>query len=225
MEIEAPVPVGDADPGSGVSTYWDHLRRQEMEYLLEYENFEATLTPEQRAALGRAAAPDLEDHKALGTRREVMGLERDIAESSIASEDWVFEDSEEDQIRELCPSLPAEEVQALVGRFEGLVDREAARRKAEVLLMLVGHFLDCKNVRLESAALAFAMGLSDVGGCTTMHEWSQRNGVTRAAVSKQAKSWQRKLDLPEGPHMRPESSCASYSAGQKNHWRRREVEK
>ena len=61
-------------------------------------------------------------------------------------------------------------------------------------------------------------------GLGTMQDWALQNGVSRAAVSKVAKFWQRELGLPAGSHMRDEQKCRAYSEAQKQkHWRNRKV--
>lgn len=204
-------------------TYQDHVRQQEVAYVVEFEAFERGLTPEQRALLQGAAAPDLEDHRTMNTRRAVIGVDRDVADSYAASE-WSadFLDSEQDKWREEFPGLSEAEAERLEQKVCGRVEREAEEKRASDLLGLISVLLDCTNLRMQAAALAFAAGLPSVNGFHTMADWAAANGVTRAAISKVAKIWQRRLNLPPGPHLREEKLCEVYAEAQKNnHWRNR----
>jgi len=202
--------------------YFDHCRRSEVAYLLSYEEWERGLSPADRARLGRASTPDLDDRRAMGSKRMVLGLERDVAESSAASEcEWMVEDSAADVLREEFPELSADSAERLASKIEERVEAEAARRKAEALLAITTIFLDCSNLRLQAAGLSFCIGLP-VPGYSTLSEWAAAHGVTRQALSKVARDWHDRLGLPEGPHLRDDSLCESYRAAQlKNHWRRK----
>lgn len=207
-------------------TYQDHVRRQELAYVVEYENFEAGLTPEQRIALGKAAAPDIPDHITSNSKHLVFGISRDISESSIASVDWQeIEDDPVDYWQEELPSISRADEVRLQEIHCAKLAREAEERRAADLLQLISVFLDAGNLRLNAAGLAFAAGLPSVGGCHSMHEWAQAHGVTRVALSKTARLWQKRLNLPPGPHLRADDLCEVYSQAQtKSHWRNRQHE-
>jgi hypothetical protein len=200
------------------------VRRQELAYVVEFENFEAGLTPEQRIALGRSAAPDLECHITSNSRHVVFGISRDISESSIASVDWQeIEDDPVDYWQEELPSISRADAVRLHEIHCAKLAREAEERRAADLLQLISVFLDAENLRLNAAGLAFAAGLPSVGGCHSMHEWAQAHGVTRAALSKVSRQWQKRLNLPPGPHLKDDRLCEVYSEAQtkKSHWRNR----
>jgi len=216
---------------AGVSPYLDHVRRQEMEYLVSYEEFEAGLTAEQRAMLqsSGAAAPDIEFHKTMNSRRITLGLDRDVAESSAASLGWDAEVLLEDPIdvwMDEIPGLNRRQAEEIEARLSGLVERAVAERACSAIISIASAFLDSKNVRLQAAGLAFAAGLPVVGGAHSMQEFASANGVSRQAISKSAKFWQRELKLPPGPHMREEHKCDSYRQAQltKNHWHNKDYE-
>lgn len=202
------------------STYEEHRRRSEAAYLVAYEEFERGLSDSAREALGNAAVPDLEEHKTMNTRRTIIG-DRDVAD--LAWVDWrEIEENPVDIWMERLPSLTLAEAQKLQEIHEALVNSEAEERRAADLVQLVATFLDSSNVRLQAAALAFAAGLPVVSGARTMTEWAAAHGVTKAALSKIARQWQRRLNLPPGPHLKEIELCRKYSKSQnEGHWRRR----
>jgi hypothetical protein len=203
--------------------YLAHVRREELRYLCAYEEWERSLSPEDRAALKGAAAPDIEDYESHNTKREVLGIAADVADSSLAV---------------VLPNLaqeidgPVDELQDLFGLdgvtaakvalwAEQRINREAEHRKARVLVRVAGAFLNASNPKLLSAGLAFASDLAVTAGLGNMQEWASQNGVSRAAVSKVAKKWQEELELPVASHMKGAQACASYAAAQRQkHWRK-----
>jgi hypothetical protein len=80
------------------------------------------------------------------------------------------------------------------------------------------------NVKLLVAGLAYAADLAVTNQLGTMQDWAVRNGLSRAAVLKVAKFWQRELGLPASSHMRGEEKCQAYSEAQtQKHWRKQKV--
>jgi hypothetical protein len=205
------------------STYQDHVRRSDMEYLLSFEEWEKTLSDADRARLRDCAAPDLDSHS-----RSPTGREKDVAESGIASE-WpdmeLAVDRPQDQLMEMFDLTPGQ-AEGLVQFFQVAIDRRAQFEKARVIVKVAGAFLNAPNVKLYAAALAYASDLALTCGMGSMRAWSASNGVTPAAVSKVAKFWRRELNLPQGHHMRSEELSETYRASQTNpekggHWRNR----
>ena len=212
----------DDNPSGG---YFDHVRREELRYLGEFEEWERSLSPADRARLGRAASPDLEDHRSLGTKRIVLGIDRDAAESSAACSDWCFEDSPAAIWQEEFPELDKAGADRLTALFEKRLEEESARRRAEALMAIVSVFLNACNLRLQAGALAFAVGLPNIQGFSTMSEWADAHGVSRQALSKTCKKWQRDLELPPGMYGREEAMCNRYKEAQlRDHWRKRQNE-
>ena len=213
--------------GGNEGTYVDHVRREETAYLVEFEQFERTLSAEDRARLNGAAAPDLEDHYAHSSKRVFVGLDRDAADSYAAAE-WSSPilDRPQDEWREAFPVLSEEDADRLEDMVLARVERDGEEKRAADLLGLIAVFLDAENLRMQAAALAFAAGLPSVNGFHSMADWAAAHGITRAAVSKVAKVWQRRLNLPPGPHLKDEDSCKKYSEAQSHsHWRRQPLEK
>ena len=95
------------------------------------------------------------------------------------------------------------------------IDEEAARRESRAIKAIAGAFLKGTNSKLLAAGPAYESDLSVTSGMGTMQDWARENGVSRAAVSKAAKFWQRELELPTGSHMRDEQKCRAYSEAQR----------
>lgn len=204
-------------------TYVEHARRSEVEYLVSFEEWERSLSPADRARLGRAAAPDLEDHRAMGTKRMVIGLERDAADSSAASYSVDVAGVVDGPAEQLCElaGISMEQARKVVAWADARVEREAADRKSRVVVKVAGAFLNCANAKLMAAGLAYASDLALTTGMGTMNDYAASIAVSRQAVSKVAKFWQRELELAPGSHMRDEEKCAAYSQAQKaKHWRK-----
>lgn len=206
--------------------YFSHVRKQDTDYLIAYEAWENTLTPRERALLGSAAAPQLEDFKAHSSKKVTIGTVGDASDRSAAS----FEpdlagalDGDPENLAEMAGvSLGSAKA---ICRFMAIrIEREAARREAAAIVAIAGAFLKGTNSKLLAAGLAYASDLSVTNGLGTMQDWAMQNGVSRAAVSKVAKFWQRELGLPAGSHMRDEQKCRAYSEAQKRkHWRNQKI--
>ena len=210
------------------SEYADHVRRSDMEYLMEYEKFEASLSVADRELLARsgASAPDLPDHRALSSRRMVLGVDRDVAESSAAafSPDVAEElDTPEEQLAELA-GITLEQARIVVAWGNARAAREVEQQKAWLVVKVGGAFINAANSKLLAAGLAFAADLQQTSGMGTMQDYARTISVSRAAISKVAKWWKQELELPDGAHMRDEAKCRSYSNAQKQkHYRKVQI--
>ena len=206
--------------------YEDHCQRQNLAYLLAFEEWENSLSPRERSLLGRAASPDLEDHRAHTSKREVIGALGDAAERSAASysPDLPKEiDSDSDRLAEIA-GISRKQATVAAVFLQKRIEEEAARREARAITAIAGAFLKGANSKLLAAGLAYASDMAITSGLGTMQDWARENGVSRAAVSKVAKFWQRELGLPAGSHMRDEQKCRAYSEAQKSkHWRNQKV--
>ena len=207
-------------------SYQDHVARERTAYLLAFEEFESSLSAQDRAALGRAAAPELEDHKAHSTKRVVLGAIGDAAERSAASylPDLAEAlDGDAECLAERA-GISLTQAEVIYAYMREKIERESAAREAAAIVTIAAAFLKGANSKLLAAGLAYASDLALTNGMGTMQEWARENSCSRAAVSKVAKVWQRKLNLPAGSHMREESKCRAYSeAQQKKHWRKQKV--
>jgi hypothetical protein len=209
------------DSTSEFSDYDAHVVRQNTLYALAYEEFESSLTPEERSALGKSATPDIEDCRALPTRKVLIGITKDAAESSLASyrPDIATDiDSVQDELLEL--GLPKNVIEALAKWHKERVEREAEASKASLIVKFAGIFLLKSNVRLYAAGLAYAADLAVVYGMGSMDSWAKTHALSRQAVSKVANFWRRELELPGGSHMRDDKTREAYRDAQiNNHWR------
>lgn len=206
--------------------YEDHAQRQNLAYLLAYEEWENSLKPEERALLGRAASPDLEDHRAHTSKREVIGALADAAERPSASYTPSLAqacDSEAEHIAEIA-NIPLQKALIIAVYMRQKIEVEAESRKARVIVRIAGAFLNGANAKSLAAGLAFASDLAVSSNLGTMQDFAKVIAVSRAAISKVAKFWQRELDLPTGSHMRDPEKCRAYSVAQKaKHWRKQKV--
>ena len=92
--------------------------------------------------------------------------------------------------------------------IEERVERRVTEAKCNVIVRVCGVFLKAEsNVKLLVAGLAYAADLAVTNQLGTMQDWAVRNGLSRAAVLKVAKFWQRELGLPASSHMRGEEKC------------------
>ena len=109
--------------------------------------------------------------------------------------------------------------------IEERVERRVTEAKCNVIVRVCGVFLKAgSNVKLLFAGLAYAADLAVTNQLGTMQDWAVRNGLSRAAVSKVAKFWQRELGLPASSHLRGEEKCQAYSEAQtQKHWRKQKV--
>jgi hypothetical protein len=206
--------------------YETHCYRENTRYLLAYEEWEAALSPEERAKLGRAAAPELEDHRAHSSKRMVLGALGDVAERSSASYSVDYAAALDGGASILAErsGISITQAEAVFAFMQERVERESAERESRAIVSIAAAFLKGANSKLLAAGLAFASDLALTNGLGTMQDWARENGVSRAAVSKVAKFWQRQLGLPAGSHMRDEKKCRAYSEAQKTkHWRNKKV--
>jgi hypothetical protein len=99
-------------------------------------------------------------------------------------------------------------------------ERKAENIKVRAVERIVGGFLDCANSKLTAAGLAYASDLALTANLGTMQDYALKIAVSRAAISKNAKFWQRELGLPAASNMRGAEKCRAYSEAQKaKHWR------
>lgn len=115
-----------------------------------------------------------------------------------------------------------------VAFHQEVLEREFKFEQSRVLIetlrlirKIFGIMVVRQNPLLQTYGIAFATGLDFLNGIS-MTEAAKKCSVTRAAVSKSAKEWQRVLNFPPSRHMKSEEACKSYSKTQtENHWRHR----
>ena len=148
---------------SDQSEYFAHVRRQELEYLLAYEEWERSLSSSDRALVGKMAAPDLEDFHARSSKRESLGVVGDAAERSLASytPDLASDIDDETSILAERAGLKAWQAREIYRYIEERVERRVTEAKCNVIVRVCGVFLKAgSNVKLLVAGLAYAADLA-----------------------------------------------------------------
>lgn len=119
-----------------------------------------------------------------------------------------------------CEQKSTLEVRGILTWHHRAAARKAEKIKVRAIKRIVGGFLDCANSKLTAAGLAYAADLALTAGLGTMQDYALKIAGSRAAISKNAKIWQRELDLPAASNMRAAEKCLAYSEAQKaKHWR------
>ena len=202
------------------STYQDHVRRSELEYLTAFEEWENTLSDEQRGMLKEAVAPDLDSHS-----RSPTGIVMDVADSCAAS-DWpdISEavDSDADRLAEQFGIDRAQSFK-LSQEIEKRVADKTAGIEAGLLARIASVFCESPNPKLAAVALSFCAGLNNVY-CLgpSMRAYAKNNGVSVAAISKLACRWIDELGIQNTQHLRsPELRAVFRTAQLEKHWRKR----
>jgi hypothetical protein len=131
------------------------VARERTAYLLAFEEFESSLSAQDRAALGRAAAPELEDHKAHSTKRVVLGAIGDAAERSAASylPDLAGAlDGDAECLAERA-GISLTQAEVIYAYMREKIERESAAREAAAIVTIAAAFLKGANAKLLAAGL------------------------------------------------------------------------
>lgn len=113
---------------------------------------------------------------------------------------------------------------ALIAWCKSEIASAIRTHEAHLLQVIVGGLLAAKNPKLSAAGLAFAANLSALNGLGSQSEYAKDNSVSRSAISKIVKAWQRALGLRASAHQKSEKACAAYSsAATQHHWRNRKA--
>ena len=198
--------------------YTAHVRAQELAYLLAYEEWEKSVSPEERLLLGAAAAPDLDQHSRMQT-----GRADDVASSSRASYTPDVADGLDGPVEDLMEKfgMSSSLARAIEAWSNARVEREAEERKTRTIVRIAGVFLNTSNARLSAAGLAYASDLALTSGLGSMREYAGTIGLSVEMVSKTARWWRAELELPVGSHMKGAGHCKKLSeAQQQKHWRK-----
>ena len=90
------------------------------------------------------------------------------------------------------------------------------------MAIVVGGLIAAKNIRICSAGLAFAAKLAASNGYKSQADYAREHKVSRQALSKATKGWQRSLRLSTSVHQKSESACDTYrDIGKESHVRDR----
>ncbi len=205
--------------------YESHRRRQQRDAEAAHGNWIRRLTPAQRAKLksmGVLEAPD--DSAEVGGHSPWQ--EVDAAESPLAKVDFVPSetlDSPACLLAERFDIPEATAVEILKWHIQSTEDA-LIQRQSDLLAIVVGGLIASKNIRISSAGLAYAAQLDAVNGLGCQADYARSLGVSRSAVSKSVRAWERDLGLQKGPHQKSAAACLTYSEiGKSNHWRSQKV--
>jgi len=179
----------------GADDYIPKQMARDAQHAKDYRTWVASLSPSVRAKL-RSQGIDEPEVSYHGTGMS----DRDLAESSIASEE---------------PDIIGQIDDAAVepGQPIAITDHEALW---DSLRRMLGELLNQKNAKLTLECFAVASGASFMGD--SMTDIARRHGVTRAAVSKRCIDIARQLNLPPSRSMRAEKARGSYQKAQlQNH--------
>ena len=101
----------------------------------------------------------------------------------------------------------------MVGEWHvSVVKHQGMVYQAWVIERLVGGLLNNENVRVAAGGLAFATNLASLNGMGSMTAWAAKSAVTRAAVSKSTKWWERELMHFRSVHMKTPKACLNFRA-------------
>lgn len=208
-------PAGDYD---------QHARKLHRRAVDAHKDWIAKLTPAQREklrSLGVLEPPD--------DRADVSGhspwQERDAAESHYAKIEPESDaiDAPEERLADLF-DIPIPLAKRILAWHRQALSAAIYQREGDLLAVVVGGLLSSKNPRLAAAGLAFATNLDATNGLGSQADFARALRVSRQAVSKVTKAWQRDLGLKPGAAQKSESACAKYSQiGMNSHWRTTKV--
>ena len=209
----------DLDPIDDQDAYVLRQRAKDEHYRRAYDEWIASLSPEERAQLGELGL-DRPSVPGCGTGAP----SRDMAESSLASCDP--EEAQEDGVEaepwpdfsqalerdpEAIPGLPG----GLSGGEGGDSPEPDPELLHDLLRRLVGELIGQDNARLSLECLALVTGLAYCGD--SMTDIAKRHGVTRAAVSKRCVELTRALNLKPSRAMRSVEARQSYRQARMRH--------
>lgn len=195
-------------------------------YESEYNDWIRTMNPEQRRALNAMGVeqPDFADGMVFESKREVRLDARTDHYAGTACDPEPIEDSMEDGLAEQF-GLTARQARGIADWHRGRMEEEQRQAKAFLLQRVVAGLIHPGNVRVRVGALAFATDLAALNGWRTQDEFAKSESVSRQAVSKLTKWWQRQLELMPSRFMKSEEACATYSeAAKKKHWRGKKMQ-
>ena len=170
--------------------YHAHKRREQALYVLAFDEFEQNLTPEQRRMLGSAAVPNIEDTRSHDSRRESLGVSVDLVNGDVLGE-W----NPRPECLASALGVSLEKGCKIFEWHNKAAARSGERIKMWAVIRIAGVSLDCANTRLAAPGLAFEGGLSLQFGLGRIQDCAASMEVSRAAIYKNVKFWQREFDL------------------------------
>lgn len=197
-------------------TYDDHRQRQLAAARVSFTEWLNRLPAKQRVLVKCIGAPEDDAEMANGRAKDVADLPIASYRPDIAS----LVDTLADEIAEKFKIQP-DIVTLLANWMVFEIERQALSFRSNDINKIIGVFIDCQNPKLFSAGLAFAADLAALNGLGTQAAYARSIKLSRAAVSKTTKMWQRLLNLRPSSHMKSEEACQSYSRkATTDHWRK-----
>ena len=204
--------------------YATHARDLHARAKAAHREWVAKLTPKGRAFLERAGllAPP-EDSTEVGGHSPWQSLDAAESPSARTVPDPTECDTPAERIAEAF-DIPLPLATRILDWHE-LATRDAIyQSQSDLLAIVVGGLLAAKYVRISTAGLAFAANLAATNNLGTPAKFARSLRVSRSALSKSTKAWQRQLQLEPSPHQKSAEACEVYSRiGRTNHWRKQKV--
>jgi hypothetical protein len=204
------------------SAYHDHAARLQRKAEEAHSLWLSTLTEEQYAqALEYGVIdPPKDSHKVGGHSPD---QKKDLAESPRASVEIDIA-SEIDALPQRIAdkftiSLKASE--EIAQWHIAIIERASNQHQAEIIQNIVAGLLSAKNPKLAAAGIAFATKLDALNGLNQV-QFAKENNISRQAVSKCTKHWQKILGVRPSAHQKSEGACDSYrKSSLSSHWRKK----
>lgn len=204
------------------SSYESHATRLQKKAEEAHALWLSTLTPEQyqQAIDYGVIDPPKDSHKVGG---HPPCQTKDLAESPRASfENDIAEDIDTlpEEIADTF-GIPLAIAAEIAQWHEEVVTHAANQYQSHLIQSIVGGILSSRNPKLAAAGIAFATKLDALNGMN-QSDYAAANNISRQAVSKCTKHWQRVLGVAPSAHQKSESACAAYKeAATNDHWRQK----
>jgi hypothetical protein len=181
----------------------DFIRRNDArnkQYQKAYKNWLDSLPPEERKkAESLGVGAPIENHYRVSGHSPDQ--DRDAAESTHSRTDFNF------ATLDPTSSSPT----------GSLITPEGMQVITRVVGMIIAH----ENVKIATAALAFALNMDGLNGLGSIREYAARIGVSPEAISKAKRKWESELQLPPNAFAKTPTAKAALSLAQSTkHWKK-----
>ncbi len=180
----------------------DYIRRTDArnkDYTKDFEQWVASLSPAER-----------QKAEALGVIKPIENFHRVSGHSPDQDRDAA--DSSQSQV-----SFDPGEIDTPATPSATGISPEAM----QVITRIVGTIIAHENVKIATAALAFALNMDGLNGLGSIREYAARIGVSPEAISKAKRKWEQELALPPNAFAKTAKAKAALSlAQQTKHWKK-----
>lgn len=91
----------------------------------------------------------------------------------------------------------------------------------QIITRIVGTIIAHENVKIATAALAFALNMDGLNGLGSIREYAAKIGVSPEAISKAKRKWESELQLPPNAFAKTAKAKAALSIAQRTkHWKK-----